>query len=72
MARRHMLARVQHFTWRRADWNRALFSDKSDTNERYADCCLLKRDQFGGGSLMVWGGIMDGQTTGFLVMQGNF
>ena len=74
MTRRHRRARVQwarcHFIWRRADWNRALFSDESRfalshavgrtrvyrlTNERYADCCVLERDLFSGGSLMVRG-----------------
>ena len=79
MTRHHRLNRVQWarrcFIWRRADWNRVLFSDESRfalshavgrirvyhrTNERYADCCVLERDQFGGGSLMVWVGIIGG------------
>ena len=41
------------------------------TNERYADCCVLERNRFGGGSLMVWGGIMGGQKTDLVVMQDN-
>ena len=40
----------------------------SYTNERYADCCVLERDRFGGGSLMVWGGIMGDQKTDLVVM----
>ena len=75
-----------HFIWRRADWNRVLFSDESRfalshadgrtrvyrrTNEHYADCCVLERDRFGGSSVMVWGGIMGRQKTDLVVMQGN-
>ena len=49
----------------------ALLKDYCCTNERYAGCCELERDRFGGGSLMVWGGIMGGQKTGLVVMQGS-
>ena len=41
------------------------------TNERYADCCVLERGRFDGGSLMIWGGIMRCQKTDVVVMQGN-
>ena len=41
------------------------------TNERYADCCVLTRDRFGGGTLMVWDGRMGDQKTNLVVMQGN-
>ena len=40
-------------------------------NELCADCCVLERDQFGRGSLMVLGGIMGGQKTDLVVMQGS-
>ena len=32
---------------------------------------MLERDRFGEGNLMVWGGIMGGQRTDLVVMQGN-
>ena len=90
MTRRHRLNRVQwarrRFIWRRADWNRVLFSNESRfalshadgrirvyrrTTERYADYCVLERGRFGGGSLIVWGGIIGGQKTDFVVIRGN-
>ena len=63
----------RHFRWERQQWSRVLFSDESRFNlshhdgrirvfrrrgERFADNCLIERDRFGGGSVMVWGGIM--------------
>lgn len=60
MTRRHRHARLlwsrRHLNWRRADWNRVLFTDESRfclshadgrirnyrrKNERYADCCVI-------------------------------
>ena len=38
--------------------------------ERFADNCLLERDRFGGGSVMVWGGIMGGRKTDLIVITG--
>ena len=70
----------------RQQWARALFSDESRFNlshhvgrirvfrrrwERFADNCLIERDQFGGGSIMVWGGIMGRRKTNLIVVQGN-
>ena len=63
-----------------------LFSDESRFNlshhdgrirvfrrrgERFADNCLIERDRFGGGSVMVWGGIMGRMKTNLIVVQGN-
>ena len=60
----------QHFRLGRQQWARVLFSDESSFNlshddgrirvfrrrgERFADNCLIERDRFGGGSVMVWG-----------------
>ena len=60
-----------HF--RRADWDSILFSDESRFNlthanggervyrrrgKRFADACVIEWDCFGGGSVLVWGGIM--------------
>lgn len=76
----------RHLRWRRAQWATVLFSDESRFNlshadgrirvyrrkgERFADACLLERDRFGGGSVMVWGGIMGGRKTELVVIHGN-
>lgn len=90
MTRRHRGARLlwarRHLNWRRAEWNRVLFTDESRftlshadgrvrvyrrKNERFADCCVVERDRFGGGSVMVWGGIMGNRKTELVAIQGN-
>ena len=35
---------------------------------RFADNCLIERDRFGGGSVMVWGGIMGRRKTNLIVV----
>ena len=75
---RHRAARLQ--------WARVLFSDESRFNlsrhdgqirvfrrrgEHFADKCLIERDRFGGGSVMVWGGIIGRRKTNLIVVQGN-
>ena len=76
-----------HHRWIRQQWNSVLFSDESRfsihrsdgrvrvyrrRNERYADCCVLERDRFGGGgSVMVWAGIAHGYRTPLVVINGN-
>lgn len=68
----------EHVNWTIQDWEKVLFTDESRfslkgadgrqrvwrrTGERYADCAITERDRFGGGSIMVWGGIaLDGVT----------
>ena len=57
---------------RRQRWTEVLFSDESRfivsmsdgsdrvwrrNGERYAECCVKQRDRWGGGSVLVWGGI---------------
>ena len=42
------------------------------TNKRCWDCYVLVRNQFGGGSFVVWGGKIGDQKTYFVVMQDNF
>ena len=37
----------------------------------FADNCLNERDRFGGGSVMVWGGIIGRRKTNLIVVQGN-
>ena len=76
----------RHFRWGRQQWARVLFSDESKFNlshhdvqirvfrrrgECFADNCLIERDRFGGGSVMVWGGIMGKRKTNLIVVQGN-
>ena len=76
----------RHFRWGRHQWARVLFFDESRFNlshhdgririfrrrgERFADNCLIERDRFGGGSVMVWGGIMGRRKTNLIVMQSN-
>ena len=61
-----------HQRWRLLQWRNILFSEESRfclerrdgrvlvyrrRNERYADACVMERDQFGGGSVIVLGGI---------------
>ena len=76
----------QHYRWRRQHWARVLISDESRFNlshhdgrirvfrrrgERFADNCLIERDRFGGGVVMVRGGIMGRRKTNLIVVQGN-
>ena len=76
----------RYFRWGR-QWARVLFSDESRFNlshhdgrirgfrrrgERFADSYLIERDRFGGGSVIVWGGIMGRRKTNLIVVQGNF
>ena len=39
--------------------------------ERFANNCLIERDRFGGGSAMVWRGIIGRRKTNLIVVQGN-
>ena len=67
-----------HARWRLQDWNRVLFTDESRfcldftdgrvrnwrrTGERFTNACVHERDRYGGGSVMVWGGICFGLRT---------
>ena len=76
----------RHFRWGRQQWARVLFFDESwfslshhdgrirvfrRRGERFADNCLIERDRFGGGSVMVWGGIMSRRKTNLIVVQGS-
>ena len=63
----------QHLRWTQRQWQGVLFTDESrfciDLNngrakvwrrpgERYADCCVRESSRWGGGSVMVLGGII--------------
>lgn len=42
------------------------------TNERYSDVCVAEHDRFGGGSVLVWGGISyDGATDLYTINNGS-
>ncbi|WAQ94934.1 TCB2-like protein [Mya arenaria] len=81
MTQRHLAARMlwarRHLVWSRAEWIRVLFTDESRfrvyrrKNERFADCCIVEKNRFGGGSVMVWGGIMGNRKTDLVVVQGK-
>ena len=75
-----------HLRFSRRDWARILFSDESRfhldssdacsrvyrrVGERYQDNCIVKRRLFGGGSIMVWGGITGKARTPLVVINGN-
>ena len=76
----------QHMRFTRIDWANVMFSDESrfhiDSSdgrarvyrrpgERYSDACVVQRTRFGGGSVMVWGGITCHDRTPLYVIQGN-
>ena len=47
------------------------FDCLEEEGERFADNCLIERDRFGGGIVMVWGGIYGRRKTNIIVVQGN-
>lgn len=72
--------------WQRRQWQRVLFSDesrfclfKSDgrvrvyrrRGERTAACCIQEVVPYGGGSVMVWGGILGEEKTPLVIVNGN-
>jgi len=67
-------------------WRRVLFTDESRftlfrpdgrqrvyrrQGERFVDACVVERDRFGGGSIMIWGGIAHGLKTPLIVLREN-
>ena len=52
----------------RADGRRRLYRRRG---ERFADACVFERDRYGGGSVMVWGGISYGVKSPLIVVPGN-
>lgn len=72
--------------WQRRDWQRVVFTDESRfclftvdgrqrvyrrRGERTAACCVRHVVPYGGGGVMVWGGICGDQTTPLVVINGN-
>ncbi|GFR83748.1 transposable element Tcb2 transposase [Elysia marginata] len=78
-------ARIHSF-WPRQVWNNHMFSDESKfllerqdgrkrvfrrVNERFVPQCLSQARAFGGGSMMVWGGITAAGKTPLVTVHGN-
>lgn len=76
----------QHRPWNLNMWRNVMFSDESRfclrkldarvkvwrrRGERYADCCIDRVTAFGGGSIMVWGGISITGKTRLVPIEGN-
>ena len=74
----------QHRNWRLNQWRQVLFTDESrfclDFNdgrqqvwrqpgERFAQCTVAEHDRYGGGSVMIWGGIWNGGRTDLVVFR---
>jgi len=66
--RRVFFTDESRFTLFRHDGRRRVYRRRG---ERFADCCVLERDRFGGGSIMVWGGISHGLKSPLIVIAGN-
>ena len=47
------------------------FESLEEEGNVFSDNYLIERDRFGGGSVMVWGGIMGRRNTNLIVVQGN-
>lgn len=77
----------EHLSWEEADWDPVLFTDESKfcldftdgrrrvwrrKNERYCDAAIVEHDRYGGGSVMVWGGIsLQGRTDLHVIQRGT-
>lgn len=75
-----------HLRLTRADWAQVLFTDESRfklhcndgrrlvyrrRGERYSDACVIERDRFGGGSVMIWAGVSLHTKTQAVIVNGN-
>ncbi len=76
----------RHLRFTRRDWAGILFTDESRVHldssdgrsrvyrrvgERFCDACVVQRRSFGGGSVMIWGGITANGRTPLVVVNGN-
>lgn len=87
LTRRHRAERTRWAALHaQQNWANVVFSDESRFNlsnsdgrvrvyrrqgERFADNCVLERDRFGGGSVMVWGAINHNFKSDLVVIDGN-
>ena len=65
--RRVLFTDESRFTLYRADGRRRVYRRRG---ERFADACVVERDRFGGGSVMVWGGIAHGIKSQLIIVAG--
>ena len=66
--RRVLFTDESRFTLYRADGRRRVYRRRG---ERFADACVVERDRFGGGFVMVWGGIAHGIKSQLIIFAGN-
>ena len=66
--RRVLFTDESRFTLYRADGRRRVYRRRG---ERFADAFVVERDRFGGGSVMVWGGIAHGIKSQLIIVAGN-
>ena len=66
--RRVLFTDESRFTLYRADGRRRVYRRRG---ERFADACVVERDRFGGGSVMVWGRIAHGIKSQLIIVAGN-
>ena len=66
--RRVLFTDESRFTLYRADGRRRVYRRRG---ERFADACVVEQDRFGGGSVMVWGGIAHGIKSQLIIVAGN-
>ena len=76
----------RHQRWLQRQWTQVVFTDESRFHlsgydgririwrrrgERYANCCVHEADRWGGGSVMVWGGISFRHRTPLIIIDGT-
>ena len=75
-----------HLRWTQRQWSTVLYTNESvfrlsravgrtrvwrRKNERFADCNIIERDPYGGGSVMVWAGISNNFKTHLVIINGT-
>ena len=76
----------RHQRWLQRQWTQVVFTDESRFHlsgndgririwrrrgERYANCCVHETDRWGGGNVMVWGGISFRYRTPLIIIDGT-
>ena len=75
-----------HLRWTQRQWSTVLYTNEGvfrlsravgrtrvwrRKNERFADCNIIERDPYGGGSVMVWAGISNNFKTHLVIINGT-
>ena len=63
-----MFSDESRFLLFRSDRRRRVYRRRG---ERFVDSCVIERDRYGGGGVMVWGGICHGHKTPLIFIDGN-